>query len=448
MENEALKVLLIDDDVSFCLAMSKALRRRGLNVQSIHTGEEAIEHINQARFPSVAILDLRLPKMNGLEVLYNTRDRVIPVVMLTGHGGVPEAVEAMRAGAYTFLTKPVDAETLFPLIHQACGSHRETQWKELIGNSDVLCNLRTLTRRLALSQETVLITGESGTGKELVARALHAESTFKDSPFYTLNTACIPSSQLDKELFGFVREDGSEQEGLLSKVMDGTLFLDEISELQLELQAKLLQVLDERSFRLINGSLAKPFNGRLIAASHIDLSAAVQRGTFREDLYYRLQVIPLYLPPLRDRREDVLPILESWLEQLTGKTFIISQDACNAIETHAWPGNAREVINLARRLAIFANQSEEVSGELVRRMLKSNPFDSQVTSTVHPPSRSMSIAHMIGEESSLEELERAHILSLLDRYRNISQVSKILKISRRTLQRRLKSWGLTIDSDG
>lgn len=435
---DPLRVWFVDDDEPFCLAMAKALRRRGFAVRTMHRGLDAVEALGDegAERPHVMVLDLRLPDIDGLEVLRRTPNRKVPVIVLTGHGTVPDAVEAMRRGAFTFLTKPVDAADLTPVLRQAAAPTGASD--VLVGESPATVQLRALLDRLADADEPVLLTGETGTGKEVAARYLHHRSRRVDEAFVAVNMACLPRDLVESELFGHARGafTGAAQRkpGLFEEAGEGTLFLDEVAELPLEHQAKLLRALETRTFRPVGETRERPFRARLVAATHRRLADEVDAGRFREDLFYRLQVLPLELPPLRVRRDDILPIARHWLRRVAHDTLDFGADAQQALLDHPWPGNVREVVNLVRRVALFAEDGA-VPADLVRRMLAANPFTagSVAARPVSPDAV---------EEISLEAVERRHIEALLARHKNITHVARILEINRRTLQRKLKAWGL------
>ncbi len=430
------RVLLADDDLPFCTAMAKALRRRGFAVATVHDGEEAARALSTPGF-DVAVLDLRMPELDGLGVLRRTPRRCVPVVVLTGHGTVRDAVEAMRLGAYTFLTKPVDASDLAPVLEQAARPIASDV--KLVGESTATERLRSVLDRLAGADEPVLLTGETGTGKEVAARYLHRCSRRSSEPFLAVNMACLPRDLVESELFGHVAGAFTgatrDKAGLFDEAGDGILFLDEVAELPLEHQAKLLRVLETRRFRAVGGGEERSFSGRLVAATHRDLRVEVDEGRFREDLYYRLQVLPLELPPLRARRRDILAIFHHWLERVGAADLTVLSDARRALFEHDWPGNARELVNLARRVALFA-EGGRVDAELIARMLATNPFGG--VANYSPPRRQNEPL----EEISLEAVERRHIERLMARHRNVTHVARILEINRRTLQRKLKAWGL------
>lgn len=453
---QPLRILLVDDDANFGAAMAKALRRRGHEVQTVHDGARAVEILRTPQGPAqpqVAVLDLRMPGLGGLEVLRRSPQRRIPVVVLTGHGSVPDAVECMRLGAYTFLTKPVDAADLAPVLQQAVRPAATSMPETLTGVSEATVQLRRLIERLASTVEPVLLVGETGTGKEVAARMLHRCSGGARTSFVAVNMACLSPQELDAELFGDQRWSGESGRapriGLFESVGDGTLFLDEITQLSLDDQAKLLRVIEARSFRPLGQAQERPFLGRLVAATHQDLRALVAQGQFREDLYYRLQVFPLQLQPLRSRREDILPIAQEWLQQIAQGALTLSEAAQQVLWRHDWPGNARELVNLMRRLCLVA-KAGPIEAPLVQQMLAHQPFPACTSPhCCTPPERALAPAAGEGlleglaqVEVSLEELEQRYVRALLARHRNITHVAKILEINRRTLQRKLRAWGM------
>jgi len=447
-----LNVLVVDDDDAFRLALAKALRRKGHAVEAIGDPREAVSRLSAtggvgaaAVHPDVVVLDMRMPELGGLDVLRLTPGRRAPVVVLTGHGTVPDAVEAMRLGAHTFLMKPVDADTLEPTLRQAAeGVGRATD--ALIGTSEAVRRLRAVIDRLAQADEHVLLTGETGTGKEVAARALHRSSRRAAQPFVAINMSCLPRDLVESELFGHTRGAFTgavgRKPGLFEEAGEGTVFLDEIAELPLEHQPKLLRMLETRQFRSVGEARERPLAARVVAATHRHLADEVRAGRFREDLYYRLQVLPLELPPLRERPEDILPIFDHWTTQLSGRAVVLDLEAIEALRAHPWPGNVRELVNLARRLVLFTTDGH-ADAELVRRMLDANPFGARAGAAgvaVRPVVTATSPG--LDEELTLDDLERRHIERLLQRHRNVTRVAEILGINRRTLQRKLRGYGL------
>ncbi|MCS6914923.1 MAG: sigma-54 dependent transcriptional regulator [Myxococcales bacterium] len=434
-------VLLVDDDTTFRRAMAKALGRKGFAVAEAATGEEAIPLLQDPDCPhGVVVLDLQMPGTSGLEVLRRTPRRRPRIVVLTGHGTIPDAVEAMRLGAFSFLQKPIDADELVPVLQQALAP-QQADVELLVGESQATVHLRTLLASLADVDDPVLICGETGTGKEVVARFLHQRSARAAHPFVAINLACLPGELLESELFGHARGafTGADRRkpGLFAEAGEGTLFLDEIGELPLQHQPKLLRVLETRTFRPVGEAREEPLRARLVVATNRDLRQMVQRGEFREDLYYRLAVLPIMLPPLRSRPEDIVPIAEHWLRRLAPQGPWLGEAARQALLSHDYPGNVRELVNVVRRIALFA-RGGEVDGELVRRMLAEDPFRT-LRRDATPPRQAPAPSP---EPLTLRELEVRHIEQLLRQHRNITMVARLLDIDRRTLQRKLRGLGI------
>lgn len=440
------RVLVVDDDRHLRLALGKALGRKGARVVERDRGKDAVGPLKEGTIDGdpidVCVLDIRMPELDGLEVLRRTMGRKVPVVVLTGHGTIADAVEAMRLGAVNFVQKPVDADELWPVLVQAAEEKaRGARDNAILGESDVLERFVGQLDRAAESEEPVLLLGETGSGKELFARRLHKQSHNHEGPFVAFNAACVPRELFESELFGhkkgaFTGAD-SPREGLLAQAAGGTLFVDEVGDLPLEAQAKLLRALEERSFRPVGADEERPFRARLCAATHQDLPKMVERGAFRADLYYRLSVLPLAVPPLRERGDDVILIAKQMLSELRA-SLRLSADAQARLLSYRFPGNVRELQNLMKRAAILA-ESEELTEAEVDRLLLGSPFQSLgEDADGHPRA---------GQRVTLEELERTHITRLLEELKNVSEVARIVGIDRRTLQRKMIAWGLR-DDDG
>jgi DNA-binding NtrC family response regulator len=380
-------VLIVEDERVLAEAMSDYLARHGFETAVAGSGEAALDAVHRSE-PDLVVLDYQLPGMDGVEVLREIRQRApqAAVVMLTAHGNVKTAVEAMRAGAFDYLTKPIDLEELALVLGRA-GSHarlerelhllqgagtRGAPGERIVGTSEATRNLRAQVERLAgLDQgpggaPPVLISGETGTGKGLVARAIHDLSPRVERPFVEVNCGAIPAQLLESEMFGYERgaftDARAAKPGLFEAADGGTLFLDEIGAMPLELQVKLLKAIEDRSVRRLGGLRQKTVDVRIVAATNADLDRAVHEGTFRTDLLYRLKVLTLELPPLRSRPEDVVPLARHFLAE-AGRRYRrprrLTPDAEASLRAYEWPGNVREVANVIER-AVLLHEAEEI----------------------------------------------------------------------------------------
>ncbi|MGD8862489.1 MAG: sigma-54 dependent transcriptional regulator [Myxococcales bacterium] len=442
------RVLVIDDDAAFRFAMAKALRRSGFEVAEADGGESALPQLLGPEPPHAALLDLRMAGMDGLEVLKRTPNRPTRVIVLTGHGSVESAVEAMKLGAFSFLEKPVDAEVLSPLIAQAVAESQKSRGGRaridvppLVGHSAAMEEVRQFVARAGASDETVALYGETGSGKEVVAGHLHLASPRADGPFVALNAACVPRELFESELFGHRKGAftgaTANHPGMFGEAQGGTLFIDEVAELPVETQAKLLRALESGTMRPVGAGRELPVDVRIVAATNRDLWAEVQAGNFREDLYFRLQVLPVALPALRERIEDVPELAEHLLERIGKPGTRISEPARALMLAYDWPGNVRELLNVLRRTVLFMD-GPEIDAELMRRMLAASVFG-------HRGGGAGSAATTQRDEEpvSLAEVERAHIERVLDQLDgNVTRAASALGIDRRTLQRKLKAFGL------
>lgn len=444
------KVLVADDDRVFRLAMGKALGRLGFPVVEAGSGREAITALRESG-AEVALLDLQLGDMDGLDVLRATVGRRPPVIVVTGHGTIPAAVEAMRLGAVNFVQKPIDAQALLPLLEDAsrpqAASPGEPGDLGMVGTSAPLERVRDLIRRAGPTNETVLITGESGAGKELVARALHACSERAGNSFVAFNCAQAHRELFDAELFGHVRGafTGAAQDrpGLFREARGGTLFLDEVGELPEGAQAKLLRALETRTIRAVGATREEPVDVRVVAATNRDLATEVREGRFREDLFYRLHVLSIEIPALRKRKDDLEPIASYLLSRSApDRKLALSPGAVEELVSYDWPGNVRELANVLKRASIFA-RSGELSKEEIREAIGSSIFG-------HPDARAANHPLPTGDddELTLADLERRHILDTFERLGgNVTRTAQTLGIDRRTLQRKLKSFGRETEED-
>jgi len=372
-------ILVVDDQSSMRLTLTALLKQAGHTLMQAGTGEDAIDKIGKNDF-DVVITDLKLDKVTGLDVLRAAKQNnpQTEVIMLTGFGSVESAVAAMKAGAIDYLTKPFDTEELLLAVQRAMERQRlrsevarlrtavedKEQFKpgNIVAVSPSMHRVLEMVERVAPTDATVLIQGESGTGKELIARALHQNSKRKDAPFIPINCGALPENLLESELFGHVKGafTGAHQnkKGLFEEADGGTLFLDEIGETMPATQVKLLRVLQDMEVRRVGGNTAVKVDVRLVAATNQKLLQRIEEGAFREDLYYRLQVILLQLPPLRDRTEEIIPVAEHYLQVFRQKfnkpVTGFTDEAKAALLDYTWPGNIRELINAVERAVILA----------------------------------------------------------------------------------------------
>ncbi len=359
-------ILLVDDDPGLLRLLSIRLNAAGYGVRAVKDGETALEAVEIQR-PDLVITDLRMDPMDGMQLLdeLNRRCTGLPVLILTAHGTIPDAVSATQEGAVAFLTKPVDKTNLLDQVERALqlnGGHRETRsWRsDIVSRSAAMEELLNQARRLAKTDSSVLISGASGTGKELLARAIHRASE-RSGEFVAVNCAAIPEALLESELFGHAKGAFTgalrERSGLFEHANGGTLFLDEVGDMPLSLQAKLLRVLQERRVRPVGSNSALPIDTRVISATNHDLDAAMRDGRFREDLYYRLNVLELHMSPLVERREDIPALVAHKLEELAkenGSSKRFAPGAMELLMAAEWPGNVRQLFNLVEKTAALS----------------------------------------------------------------------------------------------
>jgi DNA-binding NtrC family response regulator len=450
------RVVVIDDETGSRESMAIALEKAGWSVGRFDDARKALDFIEENPGVALAICDLRMPGLDGLGFLSEVREREIDlrVVLVTGYGSIESAVEAMRVGADDYLTKPVDLYELRKRVNNLLTT-RDLQeevstlkerldkrfgFESIIGKSEPMERLFERMRQVAPTRSSVLIVGESGTGKELVANALHQASPRSDGRFLAINCGAIPSDILESELFG--HEKGaftgaiSRKIGKFEIAHDGTLFLDEISELYPELQVKLLRVLEERSVMRVGGSELIEVDFRLIAATNRDLEKEVSEGRFREDLYYRLKVVTLTVPPLRERPGDLTLLAEHFLERFCrehGRSpKRLTQDAVAVMTSYAWPGNVRELKNALESIVIFHEGDEIGTADL--------PTQVRTAGDGGAP-RGGPIQTAVGSPLTMAEIEKRAILETLERTGGRrAEAASILEIGLRTLQRKLKDY--------
>jgi DNA-binding NtrC family response regulator len=386
------KILLVDDKPGDLLALETILEDEPYSVLKAETGAAAWQ-ILQDEDIAVAVVDLALPDLTGLDLLRRLRENSLPTefIMLTGYGTIDSAVEAMRLGAYDYLTKPVEGQRLKQVIAKAIEKNaltvsnramaaqlRElTQYEELVGQSEAMREIYKMIEAVAKSDASVLITGESGTGKELVARAIHRRSNRSQAPFFAVNCSALPAEILENELFG--HEKGAftgalaEKPGCFEQADGGTIFLDEIGEMPYELQAKLLRVLEERKFRRLGGRKEIAVDVRVISATNRDARRAVKEKNLREDLFYRLAVVEIDLPPLRERLGDLNLLAQEFLQRYAEKAgkriSSFSREASEILSRHTWPGNVRELRNVVERAVLLCAGRQIIAAELPKYLL-------------------------------------------------------------------------------
>ena len=460
------QILVVDDEANLRKVLAAQLGRDGYEVHTAVDGEAALAFLREHHVDLV-ITDLRMPKLGGMDLLRSAlREQPdLPVIILTAHGTVDTAVEALKTGAFDYISKPFDKDEVRLIVDKALKTRalaRQDATRQLppsgpvssgraegprfgiIGESTAIAELYAVIDKVADTPSTVLVTGESGTGKELVARALHEESSRASRPFIKVNCAAIPTTLMESELFG--HEKGaftgavSSKPGRFELADGGTLFLDEIAEIPPEMQVKLLRVLQESEFERVGGVRTIRVDVRLVAATNRDLKAEIDKGTFREDLFYRLNVVPVALAPLRDRRDDIPGLLDFFVgrfnERLGKRIVGIEPDALEALTRHDWPGNIRELENIVERAVLFADGD--------RLCLVDLP--PEVTRDVSPGAPAPTADVPLGDEglkqqvkAATSRLERQLITRALDQTGgNVTHAARLLKISRKGLQLKMK----------
>ena len=466
--SEKASIVIIEDDQANRRSLVRALSRQGYRIEAFAEAEPALSYLREHREVSLVITDLMLPGTDGFGVLEEARaiDPHLGVLMITGHGSVESAVDAMKRGADDYLTKPVNLEELRKRVSTLVEKARLTKrvyeletrlgekFGQMVGRSKAMEALFRQMDLVAAARSNVLIVGDSGTGKELVANALHDNSPRHGKRFLPINCAAIPAEILESELFGHERGSftgaTSRTVGKFELADGGTLFLDEIGELPLEMQVKLLRVLEQREFMRVGGSETISVDIRLVAATNSDLEAAVNEGRFRSDLYYRLKVVTLKIPPLRERREDIPLLANHFLELFTKENaregMHISPDAMRAMVQYGWEGNVRELKNLIESLVVLAPEDEIRVEDLPPE------YGSLEEEGQGGPGIALDgpgTAEESGRSLTMDEIERRAILDALEKTGgNRTQAAEMLGIGLRTLQRKLKEYKLAGRADG
>lgn len=439
-------ICIVDDEPSILNTLSSILEDERYQVAIAKTGEEALKVI-QMEVPDVVLLDIWMPELDGLEVLKRVREQFphIMVIMMSGHGSVETAVKATKLGAYDYLEKPLDLEKVTILVRNALHQRKLEEeninlrvkverHSKLVGASSVMEKLRQQIAAAAPTHSRVLISGENGTGKELVARAIHLQSPRHNRPFVEVNCAAIPETLIETELFGHERGAFtgavSQKRGKFDFADGGTLFLDEIGDMSLATQAKVLRVLAEQQFTRVGGEKLIEVNIRVIAASNKDFSQEIEKGKFRDDLFYRLNVLPIEVPPLRARREDIPALTRHFLkihaEEQGVKLKEITPEALDALARHEWPGNIRELRNQVERLMIMVPKTTIEVGDVL-------PFMPRGFNRINPLDAYDSL------RDARHAFEREYItIRLRENGGNVSKTADDLKIERSHLHRRIK----------
>jgi two-component system, NtrC family, nitrogen regulation response regulator GlnG len=465
MNGSALRVWLVDDDASIRWVLERALRSDGMAPRAFEAAEPALDALRRES-PDVLITDIRMPGASGLELLRRIRDArpALPVIVMTAHSDLGNAVSAYEGGAFEYLPKPFDIDQAVALVRRAASASQQSgsdlggtpRFPELLGRAPAMQQVFRAIGRLARSSVTVLITGESGTGKELVARALHEHSPRATRPFIALNTAAIPADLLESELFGHERGAftgaDAQRRGRFEQADGGTLFLDEISDMSFPLQTRLLRVLAEGEFYRVGGQIPIRVDVRVIAASHQNLQERVTRGLFREDLYHRLNVIRIELPPLRARAEDIPDLLGYYLvvsaHELGVDAKSLAPEALARLAAYDWPGNVRELVNLCRRLSVLAPGSEvhlaDLPPELAARPTEVAAQADWATALGRWAERHALAGELPLLDTAQPQFERVLIRAALKRTQGHRQeAARLLGWGRNTLTRKLRDLGMT-----
>jgi two-component system, NtrC family, nitrogen regulation response regulator NtrX len=454
-------ILIIDDEESIRKSLEGAIKDEGYRVATAASGVLGLESIRTER-PDVVLLDIWMPEMDGIETLKLLKAEFPDqaVIMMSGHGNIETAVKAIKFGAFDFVEKPLSLERVLVLLQNISNVQdlaRENlalrkqvqKSRVLIGESPAMKNLKDLIRRVAPTTGSVLITGENGTGKELVAHWIHDYSTRSGRSFVEVNCAAIPEELIESELFGHEKGSftGATQlrRGKFDLAHRGTLFLDEIGDMSLKTQAKILRILQEQKFERVGGSQTISVDVRIVAATNKDLKDEIQKGKFREDLFYRLNVIPFLVPPLRERVEDIPALAQHFLKEFCTshgrQSRELSAEATQVLRSYPWPGNVRELKNLIERVVILTTEAEEGHSITAAHLLK-NLKDDAIGVHLGDETEKVDRSGM-NLRDARQEFEKDFILKTLkDNDWNISKTAQILGIERSHLHRKIKSFGI------
>jgi DNA-binding NtrC family response regulator len=451
------KILVVDDEVNMRLVLKAMLKKEGYDVETAADGLEALALLHRHDI-TACITDLRMPKLDGMGLLNRMVEEYpsIPVIIITAHGTVETAVDALKKGALDYITKPFDQEELKNVISKAVKtrvlSEEEVQLAateldrgEIVGSSQSTAKIFEIIKKVAPTTTTILITGETGTGKELVANAIHMNSPRKLNPFIKINCSAIAENLIESELFGY--EKGaftgavSSKPGRFELAHKGTLFLDEVGDLPREIQVKLLRVIQDHEFERVGGLQTIKVDVRLVAATNRNLQQRVKEGYFREDLFYRFNVMPIYVPPLRERKEDIPELVSYFIEKFNRKLDRqiagVDPEVMELLLDHDWPGNIRELENLAERLVLMAKGDQIVMGDVPAELIEAVEEKAQTAA----PDEKRSIKELIREKTG--DIEKQMIVKVLAECEgNISKAARQLGLSRRGLHLKLAKYNL------
>jgi two-component system response regulator PilR (NtrC family) len=445
------RILVVDDERSMREILEIFLKSEGYSVSVADNGKSALE-VMKNDFFDLIITDMKMPKVGGLELLRNVKE-ISPdtvVVIITAFGTTESAVEAMKLGAYDYITKPFQMDDIRLVVKNALEKQKlqkdvsilKEQLKtpsleNIIGQGPAMKELFSIISKTAESNANVLITGESGTGKELVAKAIHSLSPRKDQHFVAINCAAIPEGLLESELFGYMKGAftgaAANKQGLFELANEGTLFLDEIGEMPLSLQAKLLRIIEDRTFRRVGGISDIKVDVRIISASNRDIKALAEKGQFREDLYFRLNVLSVKIPPLRERGDDIPLLVDHFMKKFAGDKKKFSQDSIEMLKNYQWKGNVRELENIIERVVLLCDR-DVIGVEQLPEEIKS---DATSAKEVTVPRGGIDV------ENIMEEMEKAYLLKALEQTNGVkTEAAKLLNLTFRSFRHKLKKYGI------
>lgn len=452
----AIRTLLVEDEANMVRTLTRILERKGYSVDPARNGQEALQRLDESTYDLV-ITDLNMPGMDGMQLLRAMHERNLrpATIVLTGHGTIQSAVEAMRLGAGDYLIKPCDPEELLMVANRLLEMHqlrrevsqlrRELQrydrFGEIIGRSAEMQEIYKIVDAVSQNKSNVLISGENGTGKELIARTIHSRGPLAVQPFLAINCGALSETLLESQLFGHRKGAFTgaieDHEGVFLAAAGGTLFLDEVAEIPLALQVKFLRAIQEREVTPLGSTRAVPVDVRLIAATNRDLDRAVADGSFRSDLFYRLNVVPIHIPPLRERRDDIVPLVEHFIAEFSRVYGVeakqVSEDAMRRLVRYSWPGNIRELQNAIERAFALSSSPSIGLEDLPAAVLRATEADSD---SDRPRVSG-------GEPLPLEEIERRNIAAALKHAGgNKNEAARILGIDRQRLYRKLQKYGM------